>query len=168
MSSHLPCLWNHISFVFMLSIRKIFYYETAPAKQLSQRCFRSYQNHYNGVIMNAMASLITNVSIVWSTVRSGADQWKHQFPRHWPLCGEFTGGRWIPCTKGQLRGKCFHLMTAIMHVSSALHTLCFVWFCCGHIISSCGYGYWIYLYSLTILHWHCCNTGTMTAPAPVK
>ena len=22
-------------------------------------------------------------------------------PRHWPLCGEFTGDRWIPGTKGQ-------------------------------------------------------------------
>ena len=22
-------------------------------------------------------------------------------PRHWPLCREFTGDRWIPCTKGQ-------------------------------------------------------------------
>ena len=31
-------------------------------------------------------------------------------PRHWPLCGEFTGDRWIPRTNGQLRGKCFHLM----------------------------------------------------------
>ena len=29
------------------------------------------------------------------------------------LCvGEFTGERWIPLTKGQLRGKCFHLMTS--------------------------------------------------------
>ena len=25
-------------------------------------------------------------------------KWKH-FPRHWPLCGEFTGHRWIPLTK---------------------------------------------------------------------
>ena len=33
-------------------------------------------------------------------------------PRHWPLCGEFTGYRWIPRTNGQLRGKCFHLMTS--------------------------------------------------------
>ena len=33
-------------------------------------------------------------------------------PRHWPLWGEFTGDRWIPCTKGQWRGKCFHLMTS--------------------------------------------------------
>ena len=31
---------------------------------------------------------------------------------HWPLCGEFTGDRWIPRTNGQLRGKCFHLMTS--------------------------------------------------------
>ena len=33
-------------------------------------------------------------------------------PCHWPLCGEFTGERWIPRTNGQLRGKCFHLMTS--------------------------------------------------------
>ena len=33
-------------------------------------------------------------------------------PRHWPLWGEFTGDRWIPRTKGQLRGKCSHLMTS--------------------------------------------------------
>ena len=32
--------------------------------------------------------------------------------RHWPLCGEFTGDRWIPRTNGQLRGKCVHLMTS--------------------------------------------------------
>ena len=33
-------------------------------------------------------------------------------PCHWPLCGEFTGDRWIPRTNGQSRGKCFHLMTS--------------------------------------------------------
>ena len=33
-------------------------------------------------------------------------------PRHWPLGGEFTGHRWILRTKGQLRLKCFHLMTS--------------------------------------------------------
>ena len=37
-------------------------------------------------------------------------------PRHWPLRGEFTGDRWIPRTKGQQRGKCFHLMTSSCHV----------------------------------------------------
>ena len=29
-------------------------------------------------------------------------------PRHWPLCGEFTGDQWIPHTNGQLRWNCFH------------------------------------------------------------
>ena len=33
-------------------------------------------------------------------------------PRHWLLCGEFTGDRWIPRANGQLRGKCFRLMTS--------------------------------------------------------
>ena len=32
--------------------------------------------------------------------------------RVWPLCGEFTGDRWISRTNGQKRGKCFHLMTS--------------------------------------------------------
>ena len=33
-------------------------------------------------------------------------------PRHWPLCGEFTGDRWILRTNGQQCGKSFHLMTS--------------------------------------------------------
>ena len=33
-------------------------------------------------------------------------------PRNWPLWGDFTGDRWIRRTNGQLRGKCFHLMTS--------------------------------------------------------
>ena len=36
-------------------------------------------------------SLITNLTIVYSTVYSDADQREHQRPRHWPLWGEFTG-----------------------------------------------------------------------------
>ena len=41
------------------------------------------------VIMAAMASQITRFMIVCKA------------PRYWPLCGEFTGDRWIPRTKGQ-------------------------------------------------------------------
>ena len=37
-----------------------------------------FQCHYNDVIMAAMASQITSLSIVYSTVYSGADQRKHQ------------------------------------------------------------------------------------------
>ena len=35
-------------------------------------------NHYNDVIMGAIASQITSLTIVYSTVYSGADQIKHQ------------------------------------------------------------------------------------------
>ena len=71
-----------------------------------------YSLHYCDVIMGANASQITSLTIVYSTVYSGADQRKIKAPRHWPLCGEFTGDRWIPRTNGQWRGKCFHLMTS--------------------------------------------------------
>ena len=40
-----------------------------------------------------------------------ADQRKHWSSASRLLWGEFTGHRWIPPTKGQLRGKKFHLMT---------------------------------------------------------
>ena len=40
--------------------------------------FREVVNHYNDVIMGAMASQITSLTIVYSTVYSGADQRKHQ------------------------------------------------------------------------------------------
>ena len=33
-------------------------------------------------------------------------------PCHWPFWEEFTGDRWIPRTKSQLCGKCFHMMTS--------------------------------------------------------
>ena len=76
----------------------------------------SYSNfvlkHYDDVIMTTMASQITSLTIVYLIVYSGTDQINIKAPHHWPLCGEFTGDRWIPRTKGQLRGKCFHLMTS--------------------------------------------------------
>ena len=57
--------------------------------------------HYNDVIVGAIGSQITSLTIVSSTVYSDGDQRKHQDPRHWPLCGEFTGDRWIPYTNVQ-------------------------------------------------------------------
>ena len=51
--------------------------------------------------MGAMASQIPSLTIVYSTVYSGADQENIKATRHWPLCGEFTGDRWIPRAKGQ-------------------------------------------------------------------
>ena len=41
--------------------------------------------------MGTIASQITSLTIVYSTVYSDADQKNIKAPRHWPLCGEFTG-----------------------------------------------------------------------------
>ena len=46
--------------------------------------------------MGSMASQITSLAIAFSAVYSDTYQRKHQTPRHWPLCGEFTGDLWIP------------------------------------------------------------------------
>ena len=69
-------------------------------------------SHYSDVIMGVMASQITSLTIVYSSVYSSGDQGNIKAPRHWTLCWEFTDDRGIPRTKGQLRGKCFHLMTS--------------------------------------------------------
>ena len=58
--------------------------------------------HYSDVIMSVMASEITVVSIVYWIICSGAENKENiKAPRHWPLCGEFTGDQWIPHAKGQ-------------------------------------------------------------------
>ena len=68
--------------------------------------------HYNDVIMTTMASEITSLTVVYSTVYSDADQRKHQSSASLAFVWEIHRDRWIPRTKGQLRGKCFHLMTS--------------------------------------------------------
>ena len=71
---------------------------------------RSLFRHYSDVIMGAIASQITSLTIIYSTVYSDADQ--HQSSASLAFEREFTGDRWIPRTNGQLREKCFHLMTS--------------------------------------------------------
>ena len=69
-------------------------------------------NHYNDVIMTTIASQITSLTVVYSTVYSDADQRKHQSYASLADVWGIYRDRWIPRTKGQLRGKCFHLMTS--------------------------------------------------------
>ena len=68
--------------------------------------------HYIDVIMTTMASQITSLTIVYSTVYSDADQRKHQSSASLAFVWGIHRDRWIPRTKGQLRGKCFNLMTS--------------------------------------------------------
>ena len=69
-------------------------------------------DHYNDVIMTTIASQITSLTVVHSTIYSNADQRKHQSSASLAFVWGIHRDRWIPRTKGQLRGKCFHLMTS--------------------------------------------------------
>ena len=71
-----------------------------------------HHTHYNDVIMTTIASQITSLMAVYSTVYSDANQRKHQSSASLAFVWGSHRDRWIPRTKGQLRGKCFHLMTS--------------------------------------------------------
>ena len=45
--------------------------------------------------MGAMASQLSILMIVYSIVIQAQIKENIKAPRHWPLCGEFTDGRWI-------------------------------------------------------------------------
>ena len=66
----------------------------------------NWREHCSDVMMGAMASQITSVYFVYTTVCSDADQIKLQSSASLAsvrgiLWGEFTGYRWIPRTKGK-------------------------------------------------------------------
>ena len=71
---------------------------------------KHFELHYIDFIRTTMASQITSLTIVYSTVYS--DQRKHQSSASLAFVWGIHRDRWIPRTKGQLRGKCFHLMTS--------------------------------------------------------
>ena len=62
--------------------------------------------------MSAMASQTTGVAIVCSTLGSGPYQIKHQSSASLAFVRGIHRDPWIPRTKDQLHGKCFHLMTS--------------------------------------------------------
>ena len=83
--------------------------------------------HYNDVIMTTAASQITSLTVVYSTVYSEADQRKHQSSASLAFVRGIHRDRWIPRTKGQLRGKCFHLMTSSWIDAMAANFLATLW-----------------------------------------
>ena len=60
-----------------------------------------HSNHYLDVIITTMASHITSLTVVYSTVYSDADQRKHQSSASLAFVWVIHRKRWIPHTKGQ-------------------------------------------------------------------
>ena len=83
--------------------------------------------HHIDIIMTTVVSQITSLMILYSIVYSGADQRKHQSSASLAFVWGIHWDQWIPRTKGQLRGKCFRLMTSswvdkqLMHEDNLLH-----------------------------------------------
>ena len=67
---------------------------------------KSLQWRHNGRLKSTGSRVFT-LSFLQSQIKENI-----KAPRHWPLCGEFTGDLLIPQTNGQWHGKCFHLMTS--------------------------------------------------------
>ena len=67
--------------------------------------------HFSDVIMSEMASQITGISNVCSIVCSGVDQRKHQNSASLAFVMGIHRYLCLPFTKGEWRGKYFHLVT---------------------------------------------------------
>ena len=98
-------------------------------------CSANCINHYDDVIMTTLASQITSLTVVYSIAYSGVDQRKHQSSASLAFVRGIHRDRWIPRTKGQQRGKCFHLMTSswIKMVIDAFYKLLMSWWKCKNI-----------------------------------
>ena len=103
--------------------------------------------------MVAIASQITSLAIVYSAVYSDADQRKHESSASLAFVWGIHRDRWIPRTKGQLRGKCFHSMTSSC-ILKILKVLLFF----SHLIMQIMITYWICL---------CSNSISLTFSSPL-
>ena len=61
--------------------------------------------HYIDVIMTTVASQITSLTVVYSTVYSDTDKKNIKAPRHCPLCGEFTETGEFPAQRASYAEK---------------------------------------------------------------
>ena len=96
---------------------------------------------YSNVIMSVMASQITSVSIVCSAVCSGRSKKTSKL--------RVTALWWIPLTKSQWRGKCFHLITTSWNFESFVYFL--VLRCSGSICVSANPSYIINMLFIDLL-----------------
>ena len=105
-------------------------------KERKSQLITSNSIYYSDAIISAMASQITSLTIVYSTVYISADQRKHQSSALLAFMWEFTDDRWIPRTKGQWRGKCFHLLTSSWYAANVgiFQQLLLYIYCCHYMI----------------------------------
>ena len=109
------------------------------------RILAEHKSHYSDVIMSAIASQVTSLTIVYSSDNFGADLKKHQ------RCGEFTSNA---------ENISIWWRHHVQYISRNMHTV-FALLCFVVVI------HWlIFPYRSGLLHWHC---GNLTiAPVSAK
>ena len=70
--------------------------------------------------MGAMASQITSLTVVYPTVYQAQIKENINALRHWPLCGEFTGDRWIPAQMASWTREMFPFDDVIISMCSLI------------------------------------------------
>ena len=85
--------FNSTDFFSLVKIRNLF----ISKFWISHASTYTNIEHYNDVTMGAMASPLFIQLFIQAQIKENI-----KAPRHWPLCGEFTGDRWVPRTKGQI------------------------------------------------------------------
>ena len=79
--------------------------------------------HYNDVMMRVMASKITSLTIVYSTVYSGADQRKHQSSASQAFVRGIHRYRWLPRTRASNAENIFILWRHhVQHDTHEMHS----------------------------------------------
>ena len=86
------------------------WFNTLMLSNLDTCCEDNTVVHYNDVIMGMMASQITSLTIVYSSVYSGADQRKHQSSTSLAFVWGIHRGPVNSPHKWPVTQKCFHLM----------------------------------------------------------
>ena len=107
------CEFKNVIFYMAVFVTSVVYVCPDDLSFILCMCLVSFLwTHYNDVKMGAMASQITSLAIIYSTVHSDADQRKHRSSA--PLA--FVRGihRWPANSphKCPVTRKCFHLMTS--------------------------------------------------------
>ena len=80
--------WRHCSAPSLLSIHFEMCHKIPHSFRFTTAMLCSFFKYLSDVMMSAMASQITGVSIVYSNIRSGANKKNSKAPRHWPLWGD--------------------------------------------------------------------------------
>ena len=124
-----PCTCYHIVPIYWINDSNAFYlnqvFDTCIFHRSDSDCFywqahlcrihncMLYHKHYSDVLISAGRLKSPASPLLSQTVLRVQIKENIKGLRPWPLWGEFTGDRWIPRSKFQYRGKCFHLITSL-------------------------------------------------------